>query len=100
MLRYPGGLDVVVERFLPEEHTTIEYVSLGVVRGVHHVDHVKPAKVQRYPKYKRHISQGHFHIHIAVPYHVSAADKHHLIFSAITNDQVLVVGAREVLIVK
>ena len=95
MLRYPGGLDVVVERFLPEEHTTIEYVSLGVVRGVHHLDHVKPAKVQRCPRCKCHISQCHSHILIAMPYNINATDQHYLLFAAITNDQVLVVGARE-----
>ena len=95
MPRYASGLDVVAERFLEEEHTPIGHMSPRVVRGVHHLDHGKPAKVQRCPRCKCHISQCHSHILIAMPYNINATDQHYLLFAAITNDQVLVVGARE-----
>ena len=63
------------------------------------LDHDKRAKVERYPRYKRHISQGHFHILIAMHHHINAAETVCPRFAAVTNDQVLFVGARERLIV-
>ena len=91
MSRYPGGFDVVAELFLAEEHTPIEHMSPRVIKGDNVVllDNVKRAYVERYPRYKRHISRGHFDILIAMHYHINAAEKLYLHFSAITNDQVL-----------
>ena len=90
MSHYPSGFDVVTELFLVKEHTSIEHMSPGVVKGDNVVllDHVKRSYVERYPRYKRHISQGHFDILIAMHYHINAAENLYLHFSAITNDQV------------
>ena len=74
MSHYPSGFDVVTELFLVKEHTSIEHMSPGVVKGDNVVllDHVKRSYVERYPRYKRHISQGHFDILIATHYHINA----------------------------
>ena len=90
MSHYPSGFDVVTELFLVKEHTSIEHMSPGVVKGDNVVllDHVKRSYVERYPRYKRHISQGHFDILIAMHYHINAAENLYPHFSAITNDQV------------
>ena len=82
MSRYPGGFDVVAELFLAEEHTPIERMSPGVIKGDNVVllDHVKRAHVERYPRYKRHISRGHFNILIAERYHINAAESFTSIF--------------------
>ena len=96
MSRYPGGFDVVAELLLAEEHTPIEHMSPRVIKGDNVVllDNVKRAYVERYPRYKRHISRGHFDILIAMHYHINAAENLYLHFSAITIDQVFSLGPR------
>ena len=68
MPRYRGGLDVITELLLAEEHTPIEHMSPGIVKGddVVRFDHAKRVKFERYPRYKRHVSQGHFQIFMCI----------------------------------
>ena len=102
MPRYPGDLDVVAELFLEEEHTPIEQIGPGVVKGdnVLLLDHVERAKVKRYLTYKCHISQGRFYILITMHHHINAAEQLYLDLPAITNDHVFFVGTGEPLVMK
>ena len=97
----PGVIDVAAKHFLAKGHTPIKHTSPGVVtsENVLFLDHVKQSTVERYSKYKPHISQGNFHILIAMHHHINAAKQLCPHFAAMTNDQVIFVGARKPLIV-